>query len=196
MAEEASAKYGDWRRPAHISGRSQKARAPELQAEIEFGILQSSETTAREILENFKVFLEHDDAWQDANDTILEMCSEAEQEDFPAMDELADVVAKEIGWQTAMWNEDYERAHDAARDVLPGLSDIALGKPQGKAKTSQNCLFVQSLQGVFQRLDESRVFALIAPVPPRAKLSGRARAGTPTRCGYPAGSRHWSASRR
>lgn len=113
--------------PAYLTDRKRRVHFhPELQAEIEFGILQSSETTAQEILENFKVFLEHDDAWQDANDTILEMRSEAEQEDFPAMDELADVVAKEIEWQTAMWNEDYERAHDAARDVLAGLSDAGL----------------------------------------------------------------------
>lgn len=99
---------------------------PELQAEIEFGVYQSTETTAREIIDNFKVFLEHDDAWEEANDSILEARGAATQQDFPAMDELADSVAKEIEWQTAIWNQDYERAYDAAREVLAGLNDTNL----------------------------------------------------------------------
>jgi hypothetical protein len=99
---------------------------PELQAEIGFGVYQSTDTTAREILDNVKVFLEHDDAWEEANGSILEARSEAKQKDFPAMEELADSVAKEIEWQTAMWNQDYERAHDAAREVLAGLNDTGL----------------------------------------------------------------------
>jgi len=42
------------------------------------------------------------------------------------MDQLEAVVAQEIAWQTAMWNEDYTKAYDAARDVLGGLTDPAL----------------------------------------------------------------------
>lgn len=99
---------------------------PELQAEIEFGVYQSTDTSAREIVDNFRVFLEHDDAWEEANGSILEARSEAKQQDFPAMDELAESVAKEIEWQTAMWNQDYENAHDAAREVLAGLNDAGL----------------------------------------------------------------------
>ena len=113
--------------PAYLTDRKRRVHFhPELQAEIEFGAFQSTDTTSREIEENFNVFLEHDDDWEKANESILEARSQAKQEDFPAMDELADSVANEIEWQTAMWNQDYERAHDAARDVLAGLNDAGL----------------------------------------------------------------------
>lgn len=113
--------------PAYLTDKKRRAYFhPELQAEIEFGVLQSTDTQAREIVENFKVFLEHDDEWQDANDTILEMRSSKTQEAFPAMDDLAASVSCEIAWQTALWNEDYVQAHDAARDVLAGLKDAGL----------------------------------------------------------------------
>lgn len=113
--------------PAYLTDLKRRVHFhPELQAEIEFGVYQSTDTTAREIVDNFRVFLEHDDAWEEANGSILEARSEAKQQDFPAMDELADSVAKEIEWQTAMWNQDYENAHDAAREVLAGLNDAGL----------------------------------------------------------------------
>lgn len=113
--------------PAYLTEKKRRAHFhPELQAEIEFGILQSTDTKPLEIIENFKVFLEHDDEWQDANDTILEMRSSKTQEGFPAMDDLEASVACEIGWQTALWNEDNVQAYDAARDVLSSLKDVGL----------------------------------------------------------------------
>ncbi len=113
--------------PTYLTERRRRTHFhPELQAEIEFGILQSTDTNAREIIENFKTFLEHDDEWQDANDTILEMRSAKTQEGFPAMDDLETSVACEIAWQTALWNGDYVQAYDAARDVLSRLNDAGL----------------------------------------------------------------------
>lgn len=113
--------------PAYLTDRKRRVHFhPELQAEIEFGVLQSTDTKAKDIVDNFKVFLEHDDEWQDANDTILDLRSTKTQEGFPAMDELAASVASEIEWQTATWNEDYVRAHDAARDVLAGIGGAGL----------------------------------------------------------------------
>lgn len=113
--------------PVYLTEKKRRAHFhPELQAEIEFGILQSTDTTAREVIDNFRVFLEHDDEWQDANDTILDLRSAKTREGFPAMDDLADAVASEIEWQTALWNEDYVQAHDAARDVLAVLRNAEL----------------------------------------------------------------------
>lgn len=113
--------------PAYLTDRKRRVHFhPELQAEIEFGAYQSTGTTASEIVENFKVFLEHGDGWEEANGSILEARSAAKQQDFPAMDDLAKSVANEIEWQTAMWNQDYERAHDAAREVLAILNDSGL----------------------------------------------------------------------
>lgn len=113
--------------PAYLTDRKRRAFFhPELQAELEFGVDQSTKVQRQDLLDNFSIFLDHDEAWEDANQGILDAREAATQAKFPAMDQLEGVVAHEIAWQTAMWNEDYARAYDAARDVLGGLSDPAL----------------------------------------------------------------------
>lgn len=99
---------------------------PELQAELEFGINQSSNVMAQDILDNFHTFLEHDAEWEEANESILEARENSSQAEFPAMDQLAAAVPHEIAWQAAMWNEDYANAYEAAREVLGGLNDVGL----------------------------------------------------------------------
>ncbi|KVN86152.1 DEAD/DEAH box helicase [Burkholderia ubonensis] len=113
--------------PAYLTDRKRRAYFhPELQAELEFGIDQSTQVKAQDILSNFDIFLEHDQDWEDANQGILEAREAATQAEFPAMDQLEDVVAQEVKWQTAMWNEDYVSAYEAAREVLGGLNDGGL----------------------------------------------------------------------
>lgn len=113
--------------PAYLTDRKRRAFFhPELQAELEFGVDQSTKVQRQDLLDNFGIFLDHDEAWEEANQGILDAREAATQAKFPAMDQLEGVVAHEIAWQTAMWNEDYARAYDAARDVLGGLSDPAL----------------------------------------------------------------------
>ncbi len=99
---------------------------PELQAELQFGIDQSTGVEGSDLLENFEIFLNHDKDWEDANQGILDAREAATQAKFPAMGQLEEVVAHEIRWQTAMWNQDYAKAYDASRDVLGGLTDPAL----------------------------------------------------------------------
>lgn len=113
--------------PAYLTDRKRRAYFhPELQAELEFGVDQSTRVKAQDLLDNFAIFLDHDEDWEEANQGILDAREAATQAKFPAMDQLEAVVAQEIAWQTAMWNEDYTRAYDAARDVLGGLTDSAL----------------------------------------------------------------------
>ncbi len=113
--------------PAYLTDRKRRAFFhPELQAELEFGVDQSTRVTAQDLLDNFAIFLDHDEDWEEANQGILDAREAATQAKFPAMDQLEAVVAQEIAWQTAMWNEDYTKAYDAARDVLGGLTDPAL----------------------------------------------------------------------
>lgn len=113
--------------PAYLTDRKRRSYFhPELQAEIEFGIEQSTQVNAQEISENFDIFLDHEQAWEDANQNILEAREAATQVEFPAMGQLGDIVAYEIAWQTAMWNEDYVKAYEAARDVLGGLTESGL----------------------------------------------------------------------
>lgn len=99
---------------------------PELQAELEFGIFQSSETNSVGILENFEIFLEHESDWEEANQLILDTRASAIQEEFPAMDELSQAVKYEIKWQKALWNSDFIEARDAAREVLSVLKSADL----------------------------------------------------------------------
>ena len=113
--------------PAYLTDRKRRAFFhPELQAELEFGVEQSTKVQGQDLLDNFGIFLNHDEAWEEANQGILDAREAATQARFPAMDQLESVVAHEIAWQTALWNEDYTRAYDAAREVLGGLTDPAL----------------------------------------------------------------------
>lgn len=99
---------------------------PELQAELEFGVEQSTRVKSADILENFEIFLEHDQDWEDANESILEAREAATQTEFPAMEQLEQVVGHEVAWQRAMWSEDYAKAYEAAREVLGGLDNPGL----------------------------------------------------------------------
>jgi hypothetical protein len=113
--------------PAYLTERRRRSHFhPELQAELEFGVEQSTAVNAATILENFAVFLEHDEEWETANEAILEARERATQADFPAMDELDESVAHEIAWQKAMWDGDYAKAFESAREVLGKLNDPGL----------------------------------------------------------------------
>lgn len=113
--------------PAYLTDRKRRSHFhPELQAELEFGIDQSTQVKAIDIAGNFDIFLEHDQDWEDANQSILEAREAAIQVKFPAMDQLENAVAHEISWQMSMWNEDYTKAYEGAREVLGALSDDRL----------------------------------------------------------------------
>ncbi|ANB01991.1 DEAD/DEAH box helicase [Ectothiorhodospira sp. BSL-9] len=113
--------------PAYLTDRRRRKHFhPELQAELEFGVDQSSEVDVDTFRDNFRVFLEHESEWEAANENILEARASAVQEPFPAMDHLALVVKHEITWQQAMWGQDYAMAYEAARDVLGGLKSPEL----------------------------------------------------------------------
>ena len=54
--------------PAYLTDRKRRSYFhPEPQAELEFGIEQSTKVDAASILENFVIFLTHDEDWEDAN---------------------------------------------------------------------------------------------------------------------------------
>jgi hypothetical protein len=113
--------------PAYLTDRKRRRYFhPELQAELEFGIDQSTGVGAGTMLENFEIFLEHGVKWEDANQSILDARDKANQADFPAMTQLAAAVPHEVAWQKALWDGDYSKAFDAAREVLGKLDDSGL----------------------------------------------------------------------
>ena len=95
---------------------------PEMQAEITFGVEQSTKIDLEELEENFKIFLRHDDEWEEANEQIIDHRSEAVQEAFPSMESLAKSVEHEVLYQQAMWRGDYPSAFDHARDVIAAIT--------------------------------------------------------------------------
>lgn len=99
---------------------------PELQAELIFGINQSKNVQVADLLDNFRIFLEHGDEWEDANDNILQERNGTTQEEFPAINELAKTVRYEIDWQKTIWEKDYKKAFDNAREILGKLNDSGL----------------------------------------------------------------------
>ncbi len=113
--------------PSYLTDRKRRSYLhPELQAELDFGIDQSTSVDTATLLENFDLFMAHDADWEEANETILESRGQAIQAEFPAMSELSNAVSHEIAWQRAMWDGDYTAAYDAARDVLGNLNDSGL----------------------------------------------------------------------
>lgn len=95
---------------------------PELQAELAFGVDQSTGVQATEMLDNFSMFMDNNAAWAGADQMIRNGVSKFEQAPFPAMDELSAVVKHEVAYQEALWNHDYAAALTSARTILGGIS--------------------------------------------------------------------------
>jgi DEAD/DEAH box helicase/Helicase C-terminal domain len=95
---------------------------PELQAELSFGIEQSQQNDMDGLLDNCRIFLEHGQEWEDADQQIVAKRQSATQLPFPAIDELSAIVHSEIEYQRALWHSDFEEAAEHAGRVLGGLS--------------------------------------------------------------------------
>ena len=69
---------------------------PEMQAEVEFGIQQSKDTTEEEYPEYFRMLLEHQDDWNDAEADILSLRKQVQQIQVEAniLDYLLDLVER------------------------------------------------------------------------------------------------------
>lgn len=108
--------------PEYLSDRQRrKFFHPELQAELEFGIEQSQNSTNRDFTENLDLFLRYDAEWEAANNQILAKRASAVQQMFPAMAELHKAVAAEVEFQEALWHSDYTAALSAAERTLTCL---------------------------------------------------------------------------
>lgn len=94
---------------------------PELQAELEFGVVQSTDQTAEGFLENLDTFLQHKKDWEDVNRDIIALRDDATRQPFPAIDELDAVVRHEINFQGHLWQRDHAAALEAAERVIGGL---------------------------------------------------------------------------
>lgn len=74
-----------------------------------------------DMIENFGIFLENGEAWEEVNQDIVTNRKNAVQEPFPAMDQLRTIVKHEVDCQDALWQADHESAFADAERVLGGL---------------------------------------------------------------------------
>jgi Type III restriction enzyme, res subunit/Helicase C-terminal domain len=91
---------------------------PEMQAELSFGVDQSLDVSADQILENFDMFMNNNVEWASADATIRSQIVNFQQTPFPGMDDLEKAVSFEIDFQVSLWNQDLLGALASARSVL------------------------------------------------------------------------------
>ena len=99
---------------------------PELRAEIEFGIENSSEyKTIEEIKTQVKSFLENDEDWQEAEECIVEKRNDfsiQENKDKNALEKLDKISQLEVQFQYAIWKKDYKEAFKKVSDIINFLN--------------------------------------------------------------------------
>lgn len=95
---------------------------PELQAELAFGVDQSTNVADSDIFVNFEMFMDNNAEWAGADQMIRNSVHKHQQSPFPAMDELGAVVDQEVTFQEALWNHDYATALSSARTILSNLN--------------------------------------------------------------------------
>lgn len=106
-----------------VDPRRRQFLHPELQAELDFGIEQSIDTTKKDFFENFKIFIKNGKEWEETgNHAIVAKRESTKQNKLPAIDDLKKAVKDEIKYQEFMWQGDYEEALGAAENVLANLN--------------------------------------------------------------------------
>lgn len=95
---------------------------PEIQAELEFGLTQSTGASdPRLFVEFLSHLLSRDKSWQDADAAIVGLRQRMTQLRVPAAEKLRGAVEHEVRFQRNFWNARYEEALGSALSVLTFL---------------------------------------------------------------------------
>lgn len=95
---------------------------PELQAELEFGVEQSIDSKLRDFIENYKIFVENGEDWEEINTEIVDIRTQKNKIAFSGIDELEACVSAEIDYVKALWGCDYEEALSKSENILGKLN--------------------------------------------------------------------------
>ena len=95
---------------------------PYLQAEIQFGIGQSKDVLKNDFLENFEIFIQNGQDWEDAYQQIINLRGKTIQETLPCLDSLSEISKLEIDFQEFLWQKDYLGASDVASTIIGKLT--------------------------------------------------------------------------
>lgn len=113
--------------PEYLSDKKRRSYFhPELQAEITFGVKQSQSANIEDFVENFDIFIENGDTWEDANNDIVQLRNEIRKRPLPSIDQLSEAVKFEVKYQMSMWQKDYTEAVANASEVIAVLTDSEL----------------------------------------------------------------------
>ena len=103
----------------YIMSPEKRSKLPlELQAEIDFGIKQSSIDNYKELSENIDSFIKQDDDWNNANNEIIlyrNSLKENKNSDIEIL--LENIVEKEIDYANYFWNSDFKNALLCAENI-------------------------------------------------------------------------------
>lgn len=94
---------------------------PELQAELQFGIDNSSGKTTEDFRELWEAFLAKGDDWKEAEAAIRDFRDSSFRRDDPISQKLKSVVSDEVGYLYAMWSDNFEEGLERARNVADAL---------------------------------------------------------------------------
>lgn len=107
---------------AYLSGRDvQAAMHPEVHAELEFGWENSRRYDSANMTDNLRVFLEHDDAWAEVDGDIVRERDKHTRVVAPSSQELQASVRHEVDAWQSIWNNQWDWALTAVRQVLNRL---------------------------------------------------------------------------
>lgn len=101
-----------------VDVRKRRHLHPDIQAEIQFGVEQSRSSTASDFTDFYSTFLANGSEWEAANQDIISIRNELEQEELPSISELSKSVSDEVRYQEFLWQGDYLNAMDSAGKVL------------------------------------------------------------------------------
>ena len=108
-----------------------KQFAPELRAEIQFGLENSIDySTVKDVLEQAQDFLNRTAEWQKAEDYIVDLrngfWNEENNEEEQINTKLHDSAILELKFQYSIWKKDYKSAFNYARNIVEKSNTPAL----------------------------------------------------------------------
>lgn len=104
-----------------VLNKKSKFLHPELQAELQFGITNSRNTTKEEFLENYDIFMKQEDTWNEVNQGIIEDRSNYEKSNLDGTEQLEKSAKLEVVFQEQIWNKLYKEAFDTVNLILESL---------------------------------------------------------------------------
>ena len=95
---------------------------PEIQAEIDFGLEQSSGVESVAFMEYLDAFLRQSPEWAEAESSIVSLRGAAEAGELPGTHDLMAAVGHEVEYEYCLWKGRYPEALEEARGVLAALN--------------------------------------------------------------------------